>query len=311
MINQLSGDAPIFQCVPNFSEGQRPNVVAAIVDSARALEAGHSVRVINWSADPDHNRMVVTLLGEEMGVASAMMAMARTAVSHIDLRTQQGVHPRIGAVDVLPIIPIRHADFKSANRLAIHIARQLAEELHIPIRLYERSAPAGKTSSLPEIRKEVKLAAMHPGSRPLLQDFGPAQPHPSAGVTVAGARGPLTAYNIDLETPDVEIARTIARTIRVQRTQIAHLTGVRALGLYLESQGCAQVSMNLTLPHLSPMPAVFAFVKELALAAGTRPIRSEIIGVVPRVSLGSGSPEEILWHDYTPERVIENWLQRP
>jgi glutamate formiminotransferase len=286
-------------------------VVAAIVDSARLWEATHNVRVVDWSADPDHNRMVVTLLGEEQGVALAMMAMARTAIAQIDLRTQLGVHPRIGAVDVLPVIPIRHASVDSANQLAITIARQIAGELHVPIRLYERSAPAGKTFSLPEIRKEVKQAMAHPETLPLLPDFGPEQPHPSAGVTVAGARGPLTAYNIDLETPDIAIARTIATEIRAQRTQITWLSGVRALGLYLESQGCAQVSMNLTLPHLSPMPAVFDFVKQLALAAGTRPIRSEIIGVIPAVSLGNRSPEEILWHDYKPEKVIENWLQRP
>ncbi len=309
MICKLEGDAPIFQCVPNFSEGRRTDVVAAIVDSAREVERRGGVRVIDWSADTDHNRMVVTLLGEELPVAKAMLAMARCAVENIDLRKQTGVHPRIGAIDVLPVVPIRGATFADANRLAQSISQSIGNQLLVPVCLYEQSAHPGKLRALPAIRKVVKQLLQNPTDGQVLpSDYGPTTPHPSAGVTVAGARAPLTAYNIDLNTQNVAVAEAIAADIRKQRAVIPSLQGVRALGLFLDSRNCAQVSMNLTVPAASPMPAVFNYVAAAAQRLGAEPTLSEIIGVVPAVSLGNGSPEQILWHDFRAEKVIESWF---
>lgn len=304
----------LYQCVPNFSEGRRLDVVEEIADAIRAVP---EARLIDYSADPDHNRCVMTLLGPGDSVVAALLAAARVAVARIDLRTHTGVHPRAGALDVAPLVPLKRVrnhlvvaeeSKEEAIALSERAGRRLAEELSLPVYLYEWSAQAGRTSALPELRRggfEGLLGKTLTGER--APDFGPTVAHPSAGIAVVGARGPLVAYNIDLDTEDVTVACRIARRIREERDRLPQLTGVRALGLSLASRRVAQVSMNLTAPHKTPLPAVFDFVLAEVHRLGEGLRNSEIIGAIPVASLGRMPPEAISWHDYKPTQILENW----
>jgi len=305
----------LIQCVPNFSEGRRLDVVEAIADAIRSVP---EVRLIDYSADPDHNRCVMTILGPGERAADALLAAARVAVAQIDLRTHTGVHPRVGALDVAPFVPLKVvngafvvAEEAKAETIALseRTAQQLAADLNLPIYLYEWSAHAGRLSALPELRRggfEGLLGQSLTGAH--APDFGPDHAHPSAGITILGARGPLVAYNIDLDTEDIKVARHIARRIRDERDHLPQLTGVRALGLHLPIRGVAQVSMNLTLPSRTSLPAVFDFVLAEAHRLGDFKLTSEIIGEIPRASLGGLPPEAIAWNDYKAEQILETWI---
>jgi len=306
----------LIQCVPKFSEGRRLEVVEAI---AAAIRAVPEVRLIDYSADPDHNRCVMTILGPGERAADALLAATRVAVAQIDLRTHTGVHPRVGALDVAPFVPLKivHGAFVVAEEakaetvaLSERTAQRIATELHLPVYLYEWSAHAGRLSALPELRRggfEGLIGQSLTGDR--APDFGPDHAHPSAGITILGARGPLVAYNIDLDTEDIKVARHIARRIRDERDHLPQLTGVRALGLHLPTRGVAQVSMNLTLPQKTTLPAVFDFVKAEVGRLGEFGLTSEIIGAIPRASLGGLLQEAIAWEDYKPEQILETWIK--
>ena len=255
---------PLVQCVPNFSEGRRPAVVAAIVE---AVGATAGVRVADWSADPDHNRMVVTFVGPPEAVRAAALSAAATAVAQIDLGRHEGVHPRLGALDVLPFVPLRGLTLADCAALAREVGQEVAARHGLPVFLYEAAAPAAR--SLPFVRKEA--------FRTLMPDFGPDHPPPTAGAAVVGARGLLIAYNIVLATTDLAVARSLARELRALPT----LPGVRALGLRLPSRGLTQVSMNLTRPAETPLLAVFRHVETRARDFGTSVVESEVIGAVP------------------------------
>ncbi len=300
----------LYQCVPNFSEGRRLEIVEAIADAIRSVP---EVRLIDYSADPDHNRCVMTILGPGERTVEALLAAAQVAVARIDLRTHTGVHPRAGALDVAPFVPLKEvrghlvvAADQEAEAIAFSAlaGQRLAEELGLPVYLYEWSARAGRLSALPELRRGGFEGLL--GKR-LTPDFGPDQAHPSAGIAVVGARGPLVAYNIDLDTDDVKVARLIARRIREERDRLPALTGVRALGLFLPLRGVAQVSMNLTTPSKTPLPGVFDFVLAEAHKLGVGLRTSEIIGAIPRASLGRLPPEAISWDDYKVGQVLEHW----
>ncbi|HZP81883.1 MAG TPA: glutamate formimidoyltransferase [Chthonomonadaceae bacterium] len=296
---------PIFQCVPNFSEGRRPEVVQAIAD---AIAATPGARLIDHSADADHNRCVMTFLGPAEAIRAAALAAARVAVARIDMRIHTGVHPRTGAIDVLPVIPLWNATREQAIALAHALGSDLASELALPVYFYEWAAVPGRPAALPDVRRGGLEAFAH---LPLIgakaPDLGPAEAHPTAGIVLVGARGPLVAYNVNLDTPDVQIARAIARRIRQERDTLPELAGVRALGLFLASRNCAQVSMNLTRPEQSPLPAVFAFVQAEAARRGVSVRESEIIGAIPEAALGGVPPAAILWKDYKPGQILETW----
>jgi glutamate formiminotransferase len=305
----------LYQCAPNFSEGRHLDVVEEI---AAAIRAVPDVHLIDYSADPDHNRSVMTFLGPGEAVCGALLAAARVAAARIDLRTHTGVHPRAGALDVAPFVPLKAvagnlvvAEERAAEAIALsaRAGQRLAEELGLPVYLYEWSARAGRVSALPELRRggfEGLIGKRLTGER--APDFGPEESHPSAGIAVVGARGPLVAYNIDLHTDDISIARQIARRIREERARLPALTGVRALGLLLPTRGVAQVSMNLTAPHQTTLPAVFDFVQTEARSLHTAIRASEIIGAIPRAVLGGQPPEAIVWADYKPAQILEHWL---
>jgi glutamate formiminotransferase len=298
--------AGLFQCVPNFSEGRSISTVEAIADAIRRTPAA---TLIDYSSDTDHNRCVMTVLGPGDAICEAVVAAAQVAVERIDLRIHTGVHPRIGAIDVVPVVPLRGVTMPDAIEVAERIGSALAGGLHIPVYFYEENARSNRAAALPAIRKggfeairDVHLI----GDR--APDLGPSRSHPTAGVAVVGARGPLVAYNVNLGTPDVKIAISIARRVRVERERLSELEGVRALGLYLASQGRAQVSLNLTRPDRTPLPAVFRFIAREAVRLGVTDLESEIIGAIPEFALGGATPESIHWNAYKTTQVLDNWL---
>ncbi len=278
----------LVQCVPNFSAGRDAAAISAIVDAVRRTPG---VRLADWSADPDHNRLVVTFVGPPEPVRAAALASASAAIDHVDLREHHGVHPRLGAIDVLPFVPLSGITLTECAALAVSAGTKIAARHALPVFFYEAASPQGH--SLPFVRKSA-FGTLPP-------DLGPPSPHPTAGAVVAGARGPLVAYNVNLAAPDPAIARTIAREMRA----LPDLPGIRALGLRLPSRQLTQVSMNLTRPADTPLFAVFQYVERRAAALGTPVIESEVIGALPGPSafgLLAGAlrfpglkPGQVLW----------------
>ena len=282
---------PLVQCVPNFSEGRDPVIIAAIV---QAVQDTPGVRLADWSADPDHNRLVVTFVGPPAPVQAAALAAAAAAVERIDLRTHTGVHPRLGAIDVLPFVPLQDITQSECAALAAGTGRELAAHYGLPVFLYEAASPEGR--SLPAVRKHA-FGMFAP-------DYGPALPHPTAGAVVVGARGPLVAYNVNLATPNLQIARAIAREMRT----LPPLPGIRALGLPLPSRGLTQVSLNLTRPAETPLLAVFGWVQARALEMGTETVASELIGAMPGPSAFGVLADALQMPTLKPGQVLwENW----
>ena len=282
---------PLVQCVPNFSEGRDPAVVAAIVQVVRDTPG---VRLADWSADADHNRLVVTFVGPPAAAQAAALAAAAAAIRHIDLGVHTGVHPRLGAIDVLPFVPLSGITLAECAALAEEAGREIASRHALPVFLYEAASPAGRT--LPDVRKHA-FGTFAP-------DFGPTVPHPTAGAVVVGARGPLIAYNVNLSTPDIKIARTIAREMR----GLPSLPGIRALGLPLPSRGLTQVSMNLTRPAETPLLSVFGCVQARARERGIVAVESELIGTMPGPSAFGVLAEALQMPSLKPGQVLlENW----
>ena len=283
--------SPLVQCVPNFSAGRDPAAIAAIVDAVRRTPG---VRLADWSADPDHNRLVVTFVGPPDAAGAAALASAAAAVDAIDLREHQGVHPRLGAIDVLPFVPLRGITLAECAALAVSVGAELAARHSLPVFFYEAASP--DIRPLPLVRKSA--------FQTLPPDLGPPAPHPTAGAVVVGARGPLVAYNVNLTSPDLAAARTVARELRT----LPHLPGIRALGLPLPSRGLSQVSMNLTRPAETPLLAVFGYIKRRAGELGTAARESELIGVLPGPSAFGVLTDALQMPMLKPGQVLlENW----
>ncbi len=296
---------PVIQSAVNFSEGRRPEVIRAIL---RAVEDVPKAILADWSSDADHNRMVVTILGGPESIRMAVLAAGRIAVESIDLPQHKGVHPRHGAVDVVPIVPIREITMEQCVALSHQIADDLGRELKIPIYFYGESAKPGSRSALPAIRRAgrgVLGTTLFGGLEP---DAGPRRVHPTAGVTMVGARAPLAAYNINLKAQSAEPATAIALEIRADREKLPELEGVRALGWWLESREIAQVSMNVTMPDRTPLPAIFDYVRTRAELFGVRELWSEVVGLIPRACLGGAPPARIVWRDFKETQILEYWM---
>ncbi len=296
----------LIECVPNFSEGRDQDTVQALSDAVRSV-AG--VRLADVSADLDHHRTVLTFLGEADAVAEAAFRSARVAVERIDLRFHQGVHPRIGAVDVMPFIPLRGVTMSECAELARQVGYRIARELEVPVYFYEQSALPGKPADLPTLRRggfERWVGQELTGNR--VPDAGPPYLHPTAGAVIIGARGPLIAFNINLNTDRAEIAEQIARTIRRERSQIPQLEGVRALGLFLPSRGIAQVSLNLTRPDRSPLWWVLEYVRSLAVQMGADVQETELIGMLPASAVANVAAHYLLNPALDEKRILELWM---
>ncbi len=293
----------IIECVPNFSEGRDRRVVHAIAEAAGGIPG---VKVVDWTLDPDHNRSVLTIIGEKDHVISAALAASERALDLIDMRTHSGVHPRIGAVDVVPFIPLKGASMETAVQSAHTFGRKLAGRRGVPVYFYGEAAQSPDRKRLANIRKggyeSLPERLTDPSRRP---DEGPVSFNPAAGATAVGARKPLVAFNVDLESDNLEIARTIARTIRQSSGGFDH---VQAIGIALESRGIVQVSMNLTDCDRTPIIAVYERIKEEARKLGVEILESELIGLMPKSALAGTTAEYCRIRDFSDERFIEYYL---
>lgn len=272
--------ANLVECVPNFSEGRRSEVVDAIADRVAATDGVH---LLDRTSDRDHNRSVLTFAGSAEAVASAMESAVAEAIARIDMNEHEGQHPRIGAVDVIPFVPLGETTMDECIELARDFGRRIAEHFDLPVYMYAKAALRSGREVLADIRRPqyegLRLLITEPEHAP---DFGPARLHPTAGAVAVGARPFLIAYNINLESRDLELAKNIARRVRERS---GGLPRVQALGLLLEDLDCVQVSMNLLDHSITPMWRVWETVGELARAEGVEARESELIGLCPLAAL--------------------------
>jgi glutamate formiminotransferase len=297
---------PIIECVPNISEGRRPDVVNAIADALRAIDG---VRVLDVQSDPAHNRSVFTLAGDKSGLKNAVLTLFDRALASIDLRTHQGEHPRLGAVDVVPFVPIEGVAMEDCVNLAREVGEAVAERFAVPVYLYEAAASTPARRNLEDIRRgefEGLTAKMQQSEwKP---DFGPSAPHTSAGAAVIGARMPLIAYNINLATDRLDVAKKIASAIRMSSGGFRY---VKAMGIALEDRGIVQVSMNLTNYEKTPIFRVFETVKREAARYGVSILESEIVGLVPSAALTQAAEFYLQLEGFSADQVLENKLRAP
>jgi glutamate formiminotransferase len=289
----------LIECVPNISEGRRKDVVDAVVAALRPS----GLRVLDVQSDKDHNRSVLTLAGDEAALEEGIPALFEAALARIDLRAHSGEHPRLGAVDVVPFVPIEGATMKDCVALARAVAARVAERFQVPVFLYEEAASAPHRRNLEDIRRgEFEGLAAKMRDAQWRPDFGPEAPHPSAGATVIGARMPLIAYNINLGTADVEVAKRIAKAIRFSSGGYRF---VKAMGLLLEERKVAQVSINMTDFKRTPLFRVFETVRSEAARYGVSVIGSEIVGLVPAEALIDTADHFLRLEGFNPSQVLE------
>lgn len=290
---------PLLEAVPNFSEGRRPEVIAAIVAPFRRL----GVSLLDVQSDQDHNRSVVSLAGEPAPVLEALFMATAAAAKSIDLREHQGAHPRIGATDVIPLVPLAGISMDDCVALSRSLAERIGRELSIPVYLYERSATRPDRRNLAEIRRGefegLREAIARPGRAP---DYGPAQLHPTAGATVVGVRPPLVAFNTYLDTDRLEVAKEVAKAVRASSGGLA---GVKALGLALPEQGRVQVSMNLVDTEATPIHRTLELVKIEAARYGARVVETEIVGLVSEAALLEAARYYLQLAEFSPRQVLE------
>lgn len=293
----------IMECIPNFSEGRDLEKVEKIVSAFRGKE---NVKLLDYSSDKDHNRSVVTVVGEPEALKDAMIEAIGLAVELIDMTKHEGQHPRMGCVDVVPFVPVRNCTMDDADRIAKEVALAASQRFGQPFFLYEYSASAPHRENLAAVRKGQFEGMAEKMKDPLWKpDFGPDTIHPTGGVTAIGARPALVAYNINLDTADLEIANRIARNVR-------HINGgfrfVKAMGVMLEDRGIAQVSMNLTDFTRTSIYRVFETVKMEARRWGVNVVGSEVVGLVPMAALVDCAEYYLQIEDFKPEQVLESRL---
>ena len=294
----------IIESIPNVSEGRRPEVIERL---AEAIRATPGVRLLDYSSDPSHNRSVYTLVGDADGVKRATLALFEQAVAAIDLRTHRGEHPRLGAVDVVPFVPIEGITMAECVALAQEVGAAVADRFGVPVFLYEEASANPARRNLEDIRRgEFEGLATKMRNVEWTPDFGPAVPHPSAGASVIGARMPLIAYNINLNTNRLDVAKKIAAAIRHSSGGLRY---VKAAGFMLEDRGIAQVSMNLTNYEKTPIFRVFEIVKREAARHGVSILESEIVGLVPSAALTAAAEFYLQIERFGPEQVLENKLR--
>lgn len=295
--------AKIVECIPNISEGRRTEVVEACIGVIKEVPG---VILLDYSSDPSHNRSVITMVGEPEQVAEAAFRLAKAARDNIDLTVHTGEHPRMGAIDVIPFVPIKEMTVAECVELSKTVGERIANELEIPVFLYEDSASAPHRKNLASIRKgqfegmaeKVHEDDWHP-------DFGGGRIHPTAGVVAVGARAPLVAYNINLSTSDIKIADKIAKIIRERSGGFRH---VKALGVMLEDRNIAQVSINMCNYEKTPLYRVFELVRIEAARYGVTITGSEIIGLAPMNALIDTAEYYLQLEGFSKAQVLENRL---
>lgn len=293
----------VIECVPNISEGRRTNVIEAV---RAALRAVPGLRVLDVQSDASHNRSVFTLAGDADAMKAGIPKLFESALAAIDLRTHQGEHPRLGAVDVVPFIPIEGVTMAACVELAKAVAADVAARFSLPVYLYEDASSNPARKNLEDIRRgEFEGLAAKMTQPAWVPDYGPATPHQTAGATVIGARMPLIAYNINLATNRLDVAKNIASAIRMSSGGLRY---VKAMGIALEDRGIVQVSMNLTNYEKTPIFRVFDLVKREAARYGVTVLESEIVGLVPAAALMQTAAYFLQLEGFTPGQVLENKL---
>lgn len=293
----------IIECVPNFSEGRNTEKIEKILDVFRGRKG---VKLLDYSSDENHNRTVVTVVGEPEEIKKVMVEAIAKAVELIDLNYHQGQHPRMGAVDVVPFIPVRNVTVEEADKLAKDVAKEAADKYNLPFFLYEKSASAPHRENLANVRKG-QFEGMKEKMKDELwkPDFGPDTIHPTAGVTAIGARMPLIAFNVNLSTPDIEVANRIAKQVR-------HISGgfryVKAIGVELHDRGLVQVSMNLTDYTKTSIYRVFETIKMEAARYGVNVVGSEIVGLIPMQALVHTAEYYLRLENFKYDQVLETRL---
>ncbi len=294
----------VIECVPNVSEGRRQDVIDRIADALRAVPG---LRVLDVQADATHNRSVFTLAGDAAALSLGIPVLFEHALAAIDLRTQRGKHPRMGAVDVVPLIPIDGVTMAECVQLAKSVAASVAERFRVPIFLYEDAASNPARKNLEDIRRgEFEGLAAKMAQAEWAPDYGPASPHASGGASVIGARMPLVAYNINLATNRLDVAKKIAAAVRMSSGGLRY---VKAMGIALEDRGIVQVSMNLTNYEKTPIFRVFDLVKREAARYGVTVLESEIVGLVPAAALNQCAEYYLQLEGFTSAQVLENKLR--
>ncbi|NLB50676.1 MAG: glutamate formimidoyltransferase [Clostridiaceae bacterium] len=293
----------ILECVPNFSEGRNEEIIEQIV---APLKGRPGIRLVNYESDRDYNRLVVTVLGDPQAVMDAVLDAVGAATRLIDLNQHEGEHQRMGATDVVPLIPIRNMTVEETVDLSKDLARSINERYDIPVFLYEDSASSPDRVNLARIRRgqfegmadKLLLPEWEP-------DYGQRKIHPTAGVTAVGARFPLVAYNIDLGTSDLEIANRIARAIRQSGGGFQF---IKAGGVELKEKGIVQVTMNITDYRKNPIYRVFETVRMEAARYGVPVIGSEVVGLAPLEALTDSLEYYLGLHGFDDSKIIEHWL---
>ena len=292
--------AKLLECALNFSEGRRAEVISALVGATKG------VRVLDVSSDPDHNRTVLAFVGSPEAAAEAAFQISAEAVAQIDMNQHQGQHPRMGAVDVIPFVPLGQSTMEEAIGTARAVGQRLGETLGVPVFLYEEAATRPERRNLADVRRGEyeglanKLA--DPDWRP---DFGPSEPHPTAGATAVGARIYLVAYNVNLGTSDVRIAKDIARAVRAKT---GGLSNVKALGVMLEERDLAQVTMNVVDPFHTPLYRILELVRLEAARYGVPVVGSEIVGLVPLSVMVDAARYYLQLEGFGEDQVLETRL---
>ena len=295
---------PILECVPNVSEGRSRETVAAL---GRAITQVPGVRLASVHIDPDHHRSVFTFLGAPEAVQAAALALARAVFAKVDMRGHEGIHPRLGALDVLPFVPLRGLGMAEATAVARAVAARLAEDHQLPVYLYGAAATAPERRSLLAVRagqyEGLPTRLADPSWRP---DYGPARFDPRLGAVLVGARDVLVAYNVWLEGDDLAAARAIARAVR---ESAGGLPALQALGARLARRGIVQVAMNLLDYRVTSLPQAFDAVRAEAARRGIGVRRGELVGLAPRAAFAGRSPESVGLVDFTASVYLDAHIE--
>ncbi len=295
----------LVECVPNVSEGRRQDVVQQLTEAVRGVQ---DVVLLDVGSDEAHNRSVFTMVGKPEGIERAALALFEAAVPRIDLRKHQGEHPRMGAVDVVPVVPVRGVTMEDCVALSKRLGKAIWEKFEVPVYLYEQAATVPERRNLATVRKgEFEGFPEKIKDQNWAPDFGEQRVHPSAGVCAVGAREFLIAYNVNLGTSDLGLAKDIAKAVRGSSGGFRY---VKALGVDLSDRGIVQVSMNLTNYKKSPIPRVLECIRQEAARRGIPVVGTEIVGLVPQAALDAVVQYYTAPEDFRPEMVLERRVQQ-
>lgn len=291
----------IVECVPNFSEGRNKEVIEAIVQEVRIVEG---VKLLDYSSDADHNRTVVTMVGAPESVEKAVFNLVKKASELIDMSVHEGGHPRMGATDVVPFIPVKDMTMEESIEIARNVGKRIGEELDIPVYLYEDAASTPDRRNLADVRRGQYEGFFEKINKPEWKpDFGPQRMNKKSGCTAVGARVPLVAFNVNLGTDNVEIATAIAKKVRFIG---GGLRFVKAMGVMLEDRNIAQVSMNLVNYEKTAVYRAYEMIKMEAQRYGVPVIGSEVIGLLPMKALIDCAEYYLQIENFSMDQILEN-----